>query len=206
MVCLCSMTSGASSRETQRLGVTWQLEAGLVGRLIHSHVWHLSWKDSKIRQERPQAAPSMWLAFLIVWWLQGSQTLMWQLRVPSTSTPMNKVDYMAAYDPELTVTGQWTTTKWQSRAHQFEGRGVRSHLLTEDRQDCVVEGHVGCEILSWPSLVNTVCHGYYYFCSIKLWTSLSLLSNSPVVSWIQQRVWFLGTALQCLLAPLLTQL
>lgn len=43
-----------------------------------------------------QAGPStcglcMWLAFLIAW-CQGSQTLMWQLRVPSTSVPMNKVD------------------------------------------------------------------------------------------------------------------
>lgn len=39
MACLCSTTSGASTGETQSLGVTWQLGFRM---LVHSCIWHLA--------------------------------------------------------------------------------------------------------------------------------------------------------------------
>lgn len=114
----------------------------------------------------------------------GESDPQWKLRAPSTSIPMNKVDCMASYDPESEVRQHPSChtlsidTHPISQAHPIRQK-IRPHLLLEERQGCIVEGHVGWEIVSWTSLVNMICHGYY-FCSEK-YELVCICSQTPLL-------------------------
>lgn len=130
--------------ETQRLGLTWCLGAGIIQRCVHVQVWHMGWADSNTNTADQSASPCR-LTSLYHGSLRGVECPTWNsgnMSDPANKTedarPLMTLPGKSQCPFHCTLLGEAVTT-----LPKFKSRRIR---LDGERQ-----GHI--EIVTW--------HRYY---------------------------------------------